>query len=177
MNPGELDHDDLWVFGYGSLMWRPGFAFTERQPALLRGAHRSLCVYSWHHRGTAAAPGLVLGLKHGGSCRGVAFRVPAAARAETLAYLTEREQQNYVYRESYPTLRLADGRTVTGLTYLMDQRHAQFAQGLTPEQQLVFVRQGHGISGSCADYVRNTYAHLQRSGIEDAGLAWIVANL
>jgi cation transport protein ChaC len=149
MNDGQ--HGDLWVFGYGSLMWRPGFAFAERQPALLRGAHRSLCVYSWHHRGTPAMPGLVLGLARGGACRGVAFRVPAAERAETMAYLTEREQQNYVYRERYRPLVLGDGRRVTGLTYLMAPGHTQYAQGLTPEQQLAFVRQGHGISGSCAD--------------------------
>lgn len=173
----SMNEQDLWVFGYGSLMWRPGFDFVEKQPAILRGARRSLCVYSWHHRGTAEKPGLVLGLDRGGSCRGMAFRVSAERRAETMAYLTEREQQNYVYRESHRPLVLADGRRVRGLTYLMDPRHAQYAHGLTREQQLAFVRQGHGISGSCADYVRNTLAHLAQLGIDDPELRWIADNL
>jgi len=166
---------DLWVFGYGSLMWRPGFPYEERLPALLRGAHRSLCVYSWHHRGTLEKPGLVLGLDRGGSCRGMAFRVPEAERTATLAYLTEREQQNYVYLERHLPVELADGRRVIGLVYVMDRGHSQYASGLSPEQQLAFVRQGVGVSGSCIDYVRNTLAHLRELGIEDRALSWIAA--
>ena len=84
------DKQALWVFGYGSLMWRPGFPFETRVPAKLHGHHRALCVYSILHRGTSENPGLVLGLDHGGDCHGVAFRVPAGAENDTIAYLRER---------------------------------------------------------------------------------------
>src|SRR4029453_16424516 len=100
---------ELWVFGYGSLMWQPGFAFTERVPAALIGAHRSLCIYSFHHRGTEHHPGLVLGLDEGGACRGVAFRVAADKEDATLAYLREREQVTDVYVEAIRPVSLLDG--------------------------------------------------------------------
>src|SRR5262245_2338593 len=86
------DNEVLWVFGYGSLMWRPGFPYLERHPARLIGLHRALCVYSYVHRGTPEKPGLVLGLDRGGACRGIAYRVAAAERDGTLSYLREREQ-------------------------------------------------------------------------------------
>jgi len=100
MDPA-FDHaaEDLWVFGYGSLIWRPGFEYAERVPAHIIGMHRSLCVYSFDHRGTPERPGLVLGLDFGGACRGIAYRVTAARRGATLTYLREREQTTAVYRE------------------------------------------------------------------------------
>src|ERR1700728_4227485 len=99
LSEAELSKGDLWVFGYGSLMWRPGFDFVERVPARLVGLHRALCVYSFVHRGTPEQPGLVLGLDRGGACRGVAFRVAEKHRAATVAYLRAREQVTSVYRE------------------------------------------------------------------------------
>jgi cation transport protein ChaC len=92
LSQGDLTQGDLWVFGYGSLMWRPGFDFIEQVPARLIGEHRALCVYSFDHRGTPEKPGLVLGLDRGGACRGVAFRVAAAQRNHTVDYLRSREQ-------------------------------------------------------------------------------------
>src|SRR4030095_15115659 len=100
MNP-DFDHldEDLWVFGYGSPIWRAGFEHAERGPPHVSGLHRSLCIYSFDHRGTPEKPGLVLGLDFGGACRGIAYRVAAKQRAATLAYLREREQTTFVYRE------------------------------------------------------------------------------
>jgi len=171
--PASEPNGDLWVFGYGSLMWRPGFRFAEKSPALLRGAHRALCVYSVRHRGTTEKPGLVLGLDHGGSCHGIAFRVAAADVAETHAYLTEREQMNRVYREVLRPIRLQDGRTVPALAYIVDRSHTQYARGLTHETLLAHIRQGHGESGACRDYVLNTLASLAELGIDDHALSWL----
>src|ERR1700684_900950 len=102
--------EDLWVFGYGSLMWRPRFRFLERVPARLMGLHRSLCVFSFVHRGTPERPGLVLGLDRGGMCRGVAFRVVAAKREKTIAYLRGREQVTAVYLETTRRIELEDAK-------------------------------------------------------------------
>jgi glutathione-specific gamma-glutamylcyclotransferase len=171
-------HDgDLWVFGYGSLIWRPGFAYLERLPATLHGFHRSLCVYSHVHRGTPERPGLVLGLDKGGSCRGVAFRVAAAEASGVLAYLREREQVTMVYKEIAHRLRLADGRQATGRAYVVDPRHPQYAGRLERERMLDIVRHGRGLSGANPDYVLNTDAHLRMLGIRDAVLAWLAAEL
>src|SRR5215470_9364387 len=125
----EHTPEDLWVFGYGSLMWRPGFDFIERVEARLIGAHRSLCVYSFVHRGTPERPGLVLGLDLGGACRGVAFRVTAADRAKTIAYLRAREQVTMVYRESIRRVWLEGDpqRQVSALCYVVDRSHPQYA--------------------------------------------------
>src|SRR3989475_10967160 len=90
---------DLWVFGYGSLMWRPDFEYIEKVPARLIGEHRALCVYSFDHRGTPEKPGLVLGLDRGGACRGIAFRVAPELRESTIDYFRGREQTTHGYRE------------------------------------------------------------------------------
>jgi cation transport protein ChaC len=170
---------ELWVFGYGSLMWRPGFPFEAQAPGLLKGAHRALCVYSIFYRGTPERPGLVLGLDHGGACRGMAFRVAQGAEEETVAYLREREQITAVYRETYRNVRLLDGsgRSVKALTYLADPKHEQYAGGLTHEEQLRIVRACKGEAGANAEYVLNTVRHLEEEGVHDAVLARIAAHL
>lgn len=158
-----------WVFGYGSLMWRPGFAFAEQRRARLRGLHRRLCVYSHVHRGTPERPGLVMGLDRGGACRGIAFRVEPEDWPETLAYLRAREQVTNVYLEVARPIRLLgeDEREVTAIAYAVDRAHPQYAGKLGIEAQLALVRQGHGVSGRCADYVLSTAAHLRELGVED----------
>jgi cation transport protein ChaC len=180
MNSGpQPDSEDLWVFGYGSLMWRPGFDFLEKVEARLLGAHRSLCVYSFVHRGTPERPGLVLGLDRGGMCRGLAFRVAARKRAETIAYLREREQVTMIYRESMRRVWLQGEpeRQVTALCYMVDRSHPQYAGRLTLEQQLHHVRQGHGQSGANRDYVTATVAALEALGYREGDLHLLAARL
>src|SRR4051812_37112976 len=134
---------DLWVFGYGSLMWRPGFSFIEPRHAHLHGYHRALCVFSHVHRGTPERPGLVLGLDRGGRCHGVAFRVASEEAAETIAYLRAREQVTGVYLERRLAVRLAGGEKVEALAYVVDKGHAQYA-GRLPEAELLRLRGGGG---------------------------------
>ena len=158
---------DLWVFGYGSLMWRPGFPYVERRHARLTGYHRSLCVYSHVHRGTPERPGLVLGLDRGGSCHGVAFGVSAAEAAATLHYLREREQATAVYRERHLPIELEEGQVVVAVAYVVDRRHSQYAGRLPDSELLRYVRQGTGVSGANPDYVRSTHEHLLQMGVND----------
>lgn len=175
INPPSISPagSDLWVFGYGSLMWRPDFEYVERVPALLKGVHRAFCVYSTRYRGTPERPGLVLGLDHGGSCQGLAFRIEAAKIAETYAYLTRREMMNRVYRESMRVLRLSDGRRVHALAYIVDRTHRQYVRGLTREKLVEIIRGGHGQMGPCRDYVLNTLRSLAELGIDDHALSWL----
>jgi cation transport protein ChaC len=170
---------NLWVFGYGSLMWRPDFAFSERVPARVVGLHRSLCVYSFVHRGTPERPGLVLGLDRGGACRGIAFRVAAAERAATLAYLRAREQVTAAYRETVRTIWLAGKpeRRVDAVCYVVDRGHPQYAGRLSLEQQLHLVRQGHGHSGANRDYVLAAVAALEAFGCRDRELHLLAERL
>ena len=171
--------EDLWVFGYGSLMWRPGFDFLEKVEARLLGAHRALCVYSFVHRGTPERPGLVLGLDRGGMCRGLAFRVAAKKRAETMAYLREREQVTMIYRECMRRIWLhgEPERQVSALCYMVDRSHPQYAGRLTLEQQLHHVRQGHGQSGANRDYVLATVAALEAMGYREGDLHLLATRL
>jgi cation transport protein ChaC len=161
---------ELWVFGYGSLMWRPDFPHVERRPARLAGAHRALCVYSWVHRGTPERPGLVLGLDRGGTCRGVAFRVAAEDWDAVLANLRLREQVTAVYLERMREIRFADGAAARALTYLVDRSSGQYAGKLDEDQQFRLIAHARGRSGENRDYVINTAAHLVALGIPDARL-------
>ena len=160
------------MFGYGSLMWRPGFPFVEQVPARLIGEHRALCVYSFVHRGTPEKPGLVLGLDRGGACRGIAFRVAETNRAETVAYLRAREQVTSVYREVMRSVWLqSDARQrVSALTYVVDRGHVQYAGRLSPAEQLHHVKQGHGQSGTNRDYVLATVKAIEAEGFRDTQL-------
>ncbi|UZE50215.1 gamma-glutamylcyclotransferase [Rhodopseudomonas sp. P2A-2r] len=172
-------HGDLWVFGYGSLMWRPGFDFLEQAPARLIGEHRALCVYSFDHRGTPEKPGLVLGLDRGGACRGIAFRVAAEKRHATIAYLREREQTTHVYREVMRSVWLGNEARdrVSALAYVVDRSHVQYAGRLSLTEQLHFVKQGHGRSGPNRDYVLSTVKAIEAEGFRDPQLHQLAAML
>lgn len=170
---------ELWVFGYGSLMWRTGFDYLERRQAKLIGGHRALCVFSFIHRGTPEKPGLVLGLDRGGSCRGVAFRVAAEKASATISYLQERELVTKVYLEAVRPVELLEGgrERVRALCYLVDRSHPQYAGGLSLDEQLHHVRQGVGRSGANPEYVRETVLHMRQLGIRDPGLEWLIERL
>jgi glutathione-specific gamma-glutamylcyclotransferase len=163
---------DFWVFGYGSLMWRPGFDHVEAIEARLAGAHRALCVYSWVHRGTRQRPGLVLGLDRGGACRGIAFRVAEKDSAATVAYLREREQVTSVYREVKRSVWLENQarERVSALVYVVDRGHVQYAGRLSLADQLRHVLQGHGQSGVNRDYVLATVKAIEAEGFRDQQL-------
>lgn len=166
---------EFWVFGYGSLMWRPGFAYEHSTPARLWGYHRALCVYSFVHRGTPQQPGLVLGLDRGGSCRGVAFRIRQRDVEETLAYLRARELVTAVYIETKHPVRLlgAEERQVEAICYVVDQAHEQYAGKLDRAALLALVEQGRGGSGDNRDYVIATQNHMEDAGIHDPVLSWL----
>lgn len=165
------------VFGYGSLIWNPGFDFVTAQRAVLYGAHRALAVYSHRHRGTPERPGLVFGLMRGGCCPGLAFEVTKERWDEVFAYLEAREQDRGVYRTSWRPVRLADGRVVRAVTYLVNEQHTQYAGRLSFEDQVRLVLSGTGESGPNADYVRNTARRLGELGIRDRHLDMLVAAL
>jgi glutathione-specific gamma-glutamylcyclotransferase len=162
--------EDLWVFGYGSLMWRPGFATIERQRATLTGWHRAFCISSTHHRGTMLRPGLVLGLDRGGVCEGVAYRVAGAVSREVLGYLRARELVNGVYREIRTPVRLADGRVVRALAYIVERAHPSYAGAAPLAIQARMIRGARGLSGDNLDYLVNTVGHLRAAGIRERRL-------
>jgi cation transport protein ChaC len=168
---------DLWVFGYGSLMWKPGFAFDDMRTAILDGWHRELCIYSRHWRGTEEQPGLVLGLDAGGSCKGLAFRVGAERAEQIRAYLHEREMRGSVYREIMHPVRLETGETVEALTYVSDSTHPQYAGNLTREQRLAIIAESAGEGGLNRDYVINTVLHLRQLYVREEELEWLHVRL
>lgn len=166
---------ERWVFGYGSLMWRPGFRFAERRAATLHGRRRAFCIYSVHHRGTYENPGLVLGLAPGGACRGAAYRVAEADWAETYAYLLEREQPTETYIEARREVRLDDGRRVPSLVFLSDVQHPQWAGALTLERQAELIAGATGLSGRNVDYLRDLVSHLREMRVRDVGMERLLA--
>jgi glutathione-specific gamma-glutamylcyclotransferase len=171
------DMGDFWVFGYGSLMWRPGFAHVETRRARLHGFRRSLCVLSHVHRGTPDRPGLVLGLDRGGSCVGLAFRVPGELRDEVTAYLRERELVTSVYLERTLAVRLENGPVVTALGYVVDRNHQQYAGRVDIGEAVARVSGAVGQSGRNEEYVENTVTHLKALGIRDHWLESVAAEI
>lgn len=163
--PGE----DYWVFGYGSLMWHPGFPHLEVRLARLRGLHRSFCVYSHRYRGTPQLPGLVLGLDRGGSCHGMVFRVPAGEGEDVLNYLYEREMITGVYRPAWRRAE-TDAGPVSAITFVVDRGHRQYAGRLSHDAMVELILQGRGNRGPCMEYLENTVHHLRALGLKDRGL-------
>ena len=163
---------DLWVFAYGSLMWRPGFQFAETAHARLVGWRRSFCIYSRFHRGSMRRPGLVLGLDRGGMCEGMAFRIPGPLAAATLDYLREREQIISVYREALVPVTLLSGNRpeVMALAFLVERAHPSYAGELSLCEQAHLIRGARGRSGSNIEYLVSTLDHLKDLGIRERAM-------
>jgi len=170
----DLPRGDLWVFGYGSLMWSPGFRCAEKQTALVRGYHRALCILSSRYRGTPEKPGLVMGLCSGGSCWGIAFRVPASRVRRVVTMLWKREMLNKVYKPTLIPVTVAPGRRIRALAFVADTAHRQFVKELDLHGRAQLVAQGIGQRGRCVDYIRNTLEHMLTLGVNDPHLAHIL---
>jgi cation transport protein ChaC len=169
----------LWVFGYGSLLWNPGFPVAGRALARLPGWHRSFCMRSVTHRGTPERPGLVLALDaaEGAVCNGVALAAEAGTEAETLAYLRERELVTSAYVERMLPLDLANGRRVEAVTYVIDPAHEQYCGALSLEAQARIIARATGGRGPNDEYLHNTAAHLAELGLGDPDLEWLSARV
>ncbi len=164
----------MWVFGYGSLLWNPGFAPAEAVTATLNGYHRSFCMLSIHHRGSVEQPGLVLALDAGDAfCTGVAFRVAAADEIRVLAELRERELISSAYEEVHLPLALKDGREVQALAYVINRTHEQYCQ-FALERQAQMIARSVGGRGPNPEYLYNTAEHLVKMGIHDPDMSWLV---
>ena len=169
-----LPRRDLWVFGYGSLMWSPGFGYREKSVAMLKGYHRALCILSTRYRGTKSNPGLVVGLCRGGSCWGMAFRVAAGDVRQTLEQLWHREMLRRVYAPRLIPVRIGSGRKVHALAFVADPRHPQFVRELDLHDRARLVAQGVGERGPCVEYIVNTLAHMGEIGVRDPHLERIL---
>ncbi len=170
----RLPHGDLWVFGYGSLMWSPGFRYVEKRTALARGYHRALCILSSRYRGTPEKPGLVMGLCHGGSCWGMAFRVREARVPRVLESLWQREMLNKVYKPTLIRVTASPGRRIRALAFVADTTHRLFVKELDLHGRARLVAQGIGQRGRCVDYIRNTLEHMLALGVNDPHLARVL---
>lgn len=165
----------MWVFGYGSLLWNPGFPVAETRLAQLTDYARSFCMRSIHHRGTPEDPGLVLALDAvpGATCHGLAMRVQDGHEAATLEYLRERELISSAYLERLLPVTLDDGHVVTGLVYVIDPTHDQYCGGLPLEEQAGIIARAVGGRGPNTEYLINTVDGLHHHGIPDDQLDWL----
>ena len=164
----------LWVFGYGSLLWNPGFTPVETRRAVLQDYHRSFCMLSIHHRGTPEAPGLVLALDavRGGQCTGMALRADDAEAEAVLQMLRERELVSSAYLERIVTLQTEDG-PLEAVAYVIDRTHDQYVQ-FDLETQARMIARSAGGRGPNPEYLLRTAAHLDDMGIVDPDMRWLV---
>ena len=169
LDPGA----DIWVFAYGSLMWNPGFPHLEVRRGRLYGYHRRFCIYSHVYRGTPERPGLVLGLDRGGSCEGLAFRVPAGEAVEVMEYLYERELVTDVYIPRWVKVATPDGE-VRAASFIVDRAHHQYTGELQLDATAELIRRGVGVSGPGIDYLRNTVHHMEALGLATGDLKRIL---
>lgn len=170
-----MNDSALWVFGYGSLIWEPGFAVAEHQIARVEGYHRSFCMRSIHHRGTVDDPGLVLALDQaeGAHCDGVAYRVQTGAEDQTLEYLRARELISSAYLEVQVDVHMKQGQSTQATCFVIDPEHEQYCGGLPLAEQARIIARSIGGRGPNWDYLYNTAQHLKDLGLEDPELEWL----
>ena len=171
-----LYKNGIWIFGYGSLIWNPGFDYETKQRARLTGFKRAFCMWSIHYRGNKQKPGLVLGLDpaQGVNCEGVAYFVAAQTAEKVHLYLRERELISYAYHERVETLRLEDGQQVQAICYIVDPAHSQYAGGLSLDEQAKVISSASGSAGPNLEYLQNTATHLAALGIDDPEMSRLV---
>lgn len=170
--PGQ----DVWIYAYGSLIWRPDFEFAERRVAMLRGHHRSLCLWSRINRGTPECPGLVFGLDRGGSCRGVVYRLPGSVVESVFPVLWQREMSAGAYLPRWLPCETGSGR-VPALTFIMNRSSSAYVGRLTDDDILAIVQRATGSCGPCTEYVTATAAALRQAGIRDTRLETLASRL
>ena len=169
----SLPLENFWVFGYGSLMWNPGFPYNESRRARIYGLHRSLCIRSVRYRGTEEQPGLVLGLDLGGSCTGMGYLIEPSQQRRVADYLQDREMLNDIYRPSIRKIELDDGRRVMALAFVVKRHHSAYVRHLSLEQRADIVANAAGQRGSNIEYVMSTLDTLESIGIRDHDLHMI----
>ncbi len=169
----DIQDNQIWVFGYGSLIWNPDFKYVEQRIARIFGYHRALCIYSHHYRGTPDKPGLVFGLDKGGSCNGIAFRIRKDQKAEIFAKLHEREMPTKVYTPTWLSVCIGSAR-VRAYGFVADRQHQQYVTGLSEDEIIFLIRQGKGSAGTCIEYVRNTLDQLTAFGIKEKRLGYFL---
>jgi glutathione-specific gamma-glutamylcyclotransferase len=170
----QLPKGDLWVFGYGSLIWSPCFSYRQKALARVHGYHRALCILSTRYRGTHQRPGLVMGLCQGGSCWGMAFRIERGRVRHALRHLWNREMPRRVYAPRLVRARLPSGRYVRALAFLADPAHPAYVGELDLHGRARLVAQGIGKRGACIDYIRYTLDHMEEVGVRDPHLERIL---
>ncbi len=170
--PGE----DVWLFGYGSLMWNPLIRYAERRPGHVFGYHRSYCLRSALGRGTPERPGLTLGLERGGSCRGLLFRIAADIAEAELDFVWNREMIGRAYTPRLVAARTGGG-AVRAIAFVIDARHEAYAGKLTPEETADVIARARGPLGRCSEYLENTVLHLDELGIADGPMHRLLARV
>ncbi|CUJ84232.1 putative protein involved in cation transport [Ruegeria denitrificans] len=165
----------MWVFGYGSLLWNPGFPVARSERATLHGYARSFCMSSIHHRGTEDHPGLVLALDEqaDANCKGLALAVAAGHEERTLHELRERELISSAYVEKMLDLHLDSGEVVNAVTYVIDADHVQYCGGIPLEEQAQIIAHAVGGRGPNTEYLYNTAEHLAEIDLRDPDLEWL----
>ena len=168
-----MSENQVWIFAYGSLMWRPDFEYFEEKPARLFGYHRALCIFSHFHRGTQEKPWLVFGLDKGGSCKGIAYRIRKVDKAKIFTKLHQREMPTKVYVPMWLPIHIGT-KTLRAYGFVADRKHKQYAAGLSEEEVIQYISQGVGGYGTCHDYVENTLKQLSKLGIQEHQLRYLV---